>query len=154
MVSKYCPSADVARAISTRNTRNFEKGCVLGQTGRNRRGCESIVRGRPRAPAVPRLLFQGIGTSDERIEQGRVARDGRIEGRVDAQDISGGCPTPVSRARQALPPCKLISLHSTCEWNGQTVCLEMDRVRYREMGMSCLTWEFHHTWTGKLVYVL
>lgn len=61
----------------------------------------------------------------------------------------GGCFMAGPAAIQAN-----IRLHSTCERNGQRSCLEMDQVRYREMGMSCLTWEFHHTVTGKLVYVL
>ena len=154
MVPEYRALADVARTLSTWNDRHFEKGRVLDEAGGNRRGCKSIVRGRARAPIVSRLLFKRIRTGNKEAEQGGVARDGQVERRVDAKIISGGCPTAVSRARQAPPAYKLISLHSTCERNGQTVCMEMDQVRHREMGMSCLTWEFHHTGTGKLVYVL
>lgn len=67
--------------------------------------------------------------------------------RVILRTYKKGKPIPAAAAT-------LLRLTRTCEKQGAAVTLEMDKVKFREMGMTCLTWEFHRTAKGKLVYAL
>lgn len=71
--------------------------------------------------------------------------------RVILRTYKKGKPIPAAAAAAAAT---LLRLTRTCEKQGAAVTLEMDKVKFREMGMTCLTWEFHRTAKGKLVYAL
>lgn len=47
---------------------------------------------------------------------------------------------------------KLTVVSRTVEAHGEELCKKMDRMRYTEMGMRCLTWEYHRDKKGRVMY--